>query len=265
MNTTLPAIMTTEQLRKTAPSVFATQPHDGVSDRYAFIPTTAVLDILRDRGFHPVKAAQTVTRLPNRKSFARHVIRFRHTDHLQPQGIGSETPELVLTNSHDRSSAYVIMAGIWRLVCGNGLMVQSAEFGSISVRHSGGHDFSSRILDATQQVIEETPRILERIEAWKGIELAQPQRLALATAALELRDNPIVTPDQLLIPRRPEDRKTDLWTVSQTIQENLTKGGLRGRASTGRRATTRPIRSVSEDLKTNKALWRLTTEMAKLV
>lgn len=34
--------------------------------------------------------------------------------------------------------------------------------------------------------------------------------------------------------------------------------------STGRRATTRPVTGVDGDVKTNKALWRLAEEMAKL-
>jgi len=258
-------ILSRDDIRRIAPSVFATQPQEGVSSRYSFIPTTQVLDILGDRGFYPVKVAQSITRLPDRKQFCRHVLRFRHADHLQAATLGSEIPELILTNSHDRSSAYQIMAGIWRQICSNGMTIQSADFGSISVRHSGDHDFAGRILDATQQVIEETPRILENIEQWKGIELTQPQREVFATAALELRDNTIVTPAQLLAPHRSEDRKADLWTVSQVVQENLVKGGLNGKASTGRRTKTRPIKSVSEDLKTNKALWRLTEEMAKLV
>lgn len=257
-------ILTPDDLRHSVPSVFATHAQEGVSQRYAFIPTTEVIDILRDRGFHPVQAAQTITRLPDRKYFARHVLRFRHSDHLDPAKVGEEIPELVLANSHDRSSAYQIMAGVFRLICSNGATIQSADFGSISVRHSGGTEFANRILDATQRVIEETPRILQGIETWKGIELSPPQRQAFATAALELREKPIVTPTQLLEARRPQDEKPDLWTTSQVIQENLVKGGLQGRTETGRRATTRPIRSVTEDLKTNRALWRLTEEMAKL-
>lgn len=258
-------ILGPEGLRKVAPSIFATAAHGDVSGRYKFIPTTEVIDILADRGFRPVKAGQTVTRDPERGVFARHVIRFRHDDHLVPALVGGEIPELVLYNSHDRSSAYQIMAGIFRLVCANGLCVQSADFGSISVRHSGGDEFQERIIDATYQVVEEMPRIAASIEAWKQIELAPPQRLALATAALELRQNSPITPDTLLTPRRVEDRGSDLWSTSQVIQENLIKGGLRGLNASGRRTTTRPVKSVGEDIKTNRALWRLTEEMAKLV
>ena len=47
------------QLLNLAPSIFATQPDDAVSDRYSFIPTIDVIDGLRDAGWLPVDAKQT--------------------------------------------------------------------------------------------------------------------------------------------------------------------------------------------------------------
>lgn len=258
-------VLSRDEIRQLAPSVFATAARDDVSSRYRFIPTTEVLDILEDRGFRPVKAGQTIVKVPDLGSFARHVLRFRHESNLATAVVGGEVPELVLLNSHDRTSAYQLMAGIFRLVCSNGLVVQSADFGSISVRHSGSHEFGEQVIDATYRIIEETPRIMGQIEAWKQVALEPPQRLALATAAMELRENKVVTPAQILVPRRPEDKATDLWTTAQVVQENIVQGGQRGRNARGGRATTRPIKSVNEDIKTNKALWRLTEEMAKLV
>jgi hypothetical protein len=82
---------------------------------------------------------------------------------------------------------------------------------------------------------------------------------------LELKDNRAVTPAQLLAPRRPEDRQTDLWTTASVIQEHLLRGGDRGRAASGRRTTIRPVRSVGEDLRLNRALWTLAERLAALV
>jgi hypothetical protein len=95
--------------------------------------------------------------------------------------------------------------------------------------------------------------------------LTPPQRGAFATAALELKDSKAVAPAQLLAPRRPEDRKADLWTTASVVQEHLIRGGDRGRASTGRRTTTRPVKSVNEDIRLNRALWALTERMAELL
>ncbi|MFO0906853.1 MAG: DUF932 domain-containing protein [Isosphaeraceae bacterium] len=176
---------------------------------------------------------------------------------------GEEIPEIVVVNSHDRSSAYKIFTGIFRCVCSNGAVIQSADFGGFSIRHSGSRDLREQVIDTTARIVAETPAIMGKIGEWKAIELDDRQRFALASAALELKDNPVVTAPQLLAPRREEDKKRDLWTTSQVIQEHLIKGGDKGRARTGRRTTTRAVKSVTEDLRLNRALWTLTEKLAE--
>jgi hypothetical protein len=229
------------------------------------VPTIEVVGMLRDRGFLPVRAEQSRARTPDRRDVTRHLLRFRHADHLSPLAVGAEVPELVLVNSHDGTSAYRFMAGIFRLVCSNGMVVQSGDTGSIAVRHSGAADLRERVIDATFQIMDEAPRTLAKIEVWKGIEPSPPQREAYAEAALELKDTTAIRPAQLLAPRRPEDRKSDLWTTASVVQEHLLRGGDRGRATTGRRTTTRPVKSVGEDLRLNRALWTLTEKLAEAV
>jgi hypothetical protein len=55
--------LTNDQLMRTAPSVFATQPWDKMSARYAFIPTIQVVEKMRSEGFLPVAASQSRTRI----------------------------------------------------------------------------------------------------------------------------------------------------------------------------------------------------------
>ena len=264
--TTLARPLDDDQLRRLAPSIFAAAPWGRMSGRYRMVPTIEVVGMLRDRDFLPVRAEQGRTRIEGKGDFTRHMIRFRHADDLSPLVVGAEVPEVILVNSHDGTSAYRFMAGIFRLVCSNGMVVQSSDHGSISVRHSGGSDFQDRVIDATFRIMDEAPRTLANIETWKGIELSPPQREAFAAAALELKgpEQPI-TPARLLAPRRAEDRSLDLWTTASVVQEHLLRGGDRGRASTGRRTTTRPVKSVGEDLRLNRALWTLTEKLAALV
>jgi hypothetical protein len=265
MMTATTSILTRNDLRTKAPSVFAASPWEKMSARYRMVPTIEVVDLLADQGFRPVMAAQNRTRIKGKGDFTKHLIRFRHETHLNLRTVGAEIPEVVLTNSHDGTSAYRFMCGIFRLVCSNGMVVHSADFGSIAVNHKGGEDFGDRIIDATYEVVSEMPRTLETIEEWKQIELTPPQQEAFAAAALELRDNKLIEPKQLLTPRRVEDRKDDVWTTSNRIQENLIRGGIRGRSGSGRRTTTRPVRSVNEDLRLNRALWTLTERLAAAV
>ena len=69
-------------------------------------------------------------------------------------------------------------------------------------------------------------------------------------------------------PRRTADTGTDLWTVFNRVQENVIKGGLYGftKDAIGRpqRRRTREVKGIDQNDTLNRALWRLSMEMAKL-
>ena len=262
------AILSRENLARIVPSVFAAQPWGRMSHRYKMVPTSAVIEILNGQGFFPVSAQQGKTRIPGKGEFTKHLLKFRRREYLEVDSF-TEVPELVLLNSHDGTSSYKFHSGVFRICCLNGLISQSADYGSIKVRHSGGADFEKRVIDATFSIVEDQTRVTGQIGEWKAIPLSPPQQLAFAEAALELRGTGTIEPKALLAPRRSEDRPApdgtrDLWQVLNTTQEALIKGGVQGIGSTGRRMTTKPIKAIDADVKTNRALWVLAERMAQL-
>lgn len=281
-----PVALSNEQLARVAPSILAQQAWDGVSDRYTFIPTIDIVEALRAEGFLPVFANQSVTRVEGKRAFAKHVLRFqRAQDMVDRQAINPghffyerngqlapEIPQLVLTNSHERSSGFRLDAGIFRLVCSNGLTVQSSDLGSISVRHSG--NIKDQVLDGCCRIIEDMPMVLGQIDAMKAIQLDQQEREIFAKAAIELRyptdettgknASPILPARLLTIRHREDTGHGDLWTTFNAVQENFIKGGIRGVGTTGKRTSTRAITAVSEDIRLNKALWSLAEQMKAL-
>src|SRR6516165_7387134 len=102
--TTALSVLDDDQLRRRVPSIFATAPWGALSGRYRMVPTVEVVGMLRDKGFVPVRAEQSRTRIPGKGDFTRHMLRFRHSDFLSPLVVGTEIPELVLLNSHDGTS-----------------------------------------------------------------------------------------------------------------------------------------------------------------
>lgn len=261
--------LTHTQLRSVAPSVFTRSPYHKMSDRYKVAATADVVDLLSDIGLFPVRAQQSKCRLPDKREFSKHMIRFRKSEHMEA-AYAAEVPEVVLVNSFDGSSAYKLTLGIYRVCCTNGLVCPVGDLGGFSVRHAGGDDFQQKIIDASYQVIAEAPGVMNRIAEWKNLPVTAPQQLAFAEAALTLREHRHITAAQLLAPKRVEDAPapdgtSDLWRLLNTTQEHLMKGGDRGIAPTGRRMTTRAIKSVDADLKTNRALWMLSEKMAELL
>jgi hypothetical protein len=117
------AALSDEELRRCAPSIFATQPIDTVSNRYSFLPTSSVLKGMRENGWFPVRAEQQSVRTEARRGFQKHLIRFARAEHLDFWDKNQVRPEVVLLNSHDKSSAYQLHCGLFRLVCSNGMVV----------------------------------------------------------------------------------------------------------------------------------------------
>ncbi len=258
-------ILTTDALHKTAPAIFAQAPDRAVSDRYGFVPTIDVVTSLQDEGWYPVRAQQTSTRDPNRRSLARHMIRFRQDPDRQVT-VGDSVAELVLTNSHDRSAAYQLDLGLFRLVCSNGMVTPTGDLGGIRVKH--GKQIVENIIEGSLNLINEIPKISESVDHFRSTLVSSEEALMFSRAALSLRygedwlEKSPIQPEDLLRLRRQEDHEPSLWNAFNRVQENLMKGGLLGRSVSGRNSRTRAIQSVTEDVRLNRALWQLTQEFS---
>jgi hypothetical protein len=255
-----------EQLLKAAPSIFAVNPSVKVSEKYAFIPTTRVIETLEREGWKPFTANQAMCRTTEGRDFVKHVIRFRK-DGLSMEGTDS-VPELVITNSHNGLAAFNLMLGVYRLICANG-MIAGDTFLKESVKHIGYTD--DKVLDASYRLISEVPRITASVQEMSQIQLTDAERIAFAKSAMPIKfsEETTLEPQKLLTVRHYEDRdKKDLWTTFNAVQENMIRGGLRSysRNENGylRRQRTREVKSVNEDIRINKALWTLVEEMKKL-
>jgi len=251
--------LSNEQIAYHAPSVMASEAHESRGERYSFIPTIQVIDGLRAEGFQPYEIRQTKVRDAGKREHTKHMVRMRHASSI----VADEVPEIILLNSHDGSSSYQIMSGVFRFVCSNGL-IAGDMFNNIRVRHTG--NVVGDVIEGATRVLEDAKQIGSRIGDYKAITLDREEQIAFATSALQVRwgnDQPVLA-SRLLQASRWQDQKDDLWTVYNRVQENMMKGGVPGRSSTGRRTTTRAVGGVSENVKLNKALWTLADTMAAL-
>jgi hypothetical protein len=252
-----------QELNALAPSVFASQPIAGVSDRYSFLPTSSILNGMRENGWVPVRAEQQSVRTEARRGFQKHLIRFARAEHLATWDKNQVRPEVVLLNSHDKSSAYQLHCGLFRLVCLNGMVVSDGTFARISIKHSGFNPDS--VIEASFDVLEAVPQIMDKVKLFQDRILTDAERLALATGAATYRwedpNKAPVNPSMLLNPRRYGDGAKDLWTTLNTVQENIIRGGQRDysrrRPDGSRMPKSRAIKGIDEDMKLNKALWQM--------
>lgn len=268
--------LSNEAIQRYAPSAFAVEPWHGQSSRYAFIPTINVIDGMRNAGFVPVRAMQSRSRIEGKSAYTKHMIRFRAEN--RSLMVGDSLLECVLINSHDGTSAYKLMCGIFRLVCSNGMVVADTLLGSISIRHTG--DVIRDVVNGSHTIVDNAPKVLDTVREWQSIQLARTEQLALAESAHSLRfpiveredgstaPNPtLVTPDHLLLANRHADAKPDLWSTFNRIQENSIRGvRTRGMSGNGRfeRISSRAVKSIDGDVRLNRALWSLGERMAEI-
>jgi hypothetical protein len=243
--------------------LFAEGAHASRSARYAYIPTIEILQGLQREGFQPFFAAQSRCRTEGKSAFTKHMLRLRHAAQVNTKG---EANEVILINSHDGTSSYQMLAGTFRFVCHNG-MVCGDIVQDVRVKHSGRA--REDVVAGAFEVLDGFTRVVESTEAMKALTLNDGEQIAFGRAALALRyDDPAqpspVQPEQVIQPRRFEDRGADLWAVFNRTQESLVRGGLRGVNARGQRTTTRAISSIDADVKLNRALWILAEEMKRL-
>ncbi len=254
--------LSNEQIRAAVPSIFAETPHESRSERYSYIPTATVLSKLRKEGFEPFMVCQTRVRNEDRRDHTKHLIRLRHASQIN----GSEANEIILLNSHDGSSSYQMLAGMFRFVCHNGL-VCGDTFADVRVPHKG--DITDQVIEGAYEVLQGFEQVHRSRETMRAITLEEGEQEIFARSALALKyDDPNkptpVTESQLLMPRRYEERKPDLWSTFNRVQENFIKGGLNVRASNGRQQRTRAVQGIDQNLKLNRALWMLAEGMQQL-
>jgi len=261
-----------DNIQQYAPTVFKDVAHHSRSERFVHIPTHELLDGMAKAGFLPVRVSVGGSSDIEKRSFTKHMIRFRRAGELgQMAKVGDSIPEAVMLNAHDGTSSYQIHAGLFRLVCLNGMVVSDGDFGHVKVGHSGRGTLD-KVIEGTFAILNAADMALEHAQELRGIELSRDEQNLFGEAALALRfDDPAETNirgEQVVRARRAADLGANLWLTFNRAQENLMRGGLAyvstnadGKIS---HRESRPVQSVDGDVKLNKALWALAQGYAAL-
>ena len=245
----------------------------GLSKHYSFVPTMRVVNDLRNLGYDVVDAKQVKARKKSTNGYQKHMITLEHPKY-KVEG-SEEYPQILLTNSHDGGNAFTLSAGIFRLVCSNGLVIKTEDYGSARLVHKG---YSFEAVQKLVEQFEETmSELLTKITAMKKVELTKEQQIEFAKKAALLRftaksyneDNiaDVVDIDDLLNVERKEDAGNGLYEVFNRVQESIVQGkylyaasGKVKDADTKTRKA-RPIKNFKQSISVNKKLSELAFEL----
>ena len=125
-----------EQVKQVAPSVFTKHGSSNVSEKYSHIPTERVMDDMPALGWNVVDAKEIKAR--KNQGFQKHMLVFANPE-IVINGNDGDTvfPRILLTNSHDGKNAFTFKAGLFRLVCSNGLVIADEQFGEMKIPTHG--------------------------------------------------------------------------------------------------------------------------------
>jgi hypothetical protein len=276
------------EIARRAPAVFAEVPHSKTSDNYLFLPTIKIVEGLQQVGWEVVAAKQTgnMKTTGEKRDTNKHALFLARRDSLNKgASFGDSLPLVKLENAHNGSSAFGLSTGFFRVVCANGLTVPDSIYSAPRVRHTLG--MIGEAQQATLTVLKDFPRLIEMRNALNGIELTQDEKMLFGDAAADIfysqserrqvneaarkrmyvRGTGYVMPleQQLVSARRYDDRKADLWTTMNVVQENLIRGNVLMANETATEARhTRKVTSIDRDNDIHQKLFLLTQKFAEL-
>lgn len=262
------------QLKEKAPAVFRTKEQgaaQGASQKYQFMTTSDVVSILSDMDWKVYDAKQQKTKKDPETT--KHLIRFRN-ENVTTDKKGENVPEILLVNSHDRTSALTFHVGIFRLICSNGLVVADKTFEKFSFRHMFT-DFET-VTNTITQITQKLPDVFKKIQTFEGTILTPDQQMELALRSiairypeyLDVKTNEVrydliqkaMNVQDILIPRRKEDEGHNLWVVGNRIQEGVIKGGFKKMGVGNKQIQARELTNIKMLLNVNQGLWDLFTQ-----
>lgn len=185
----------------------------------------------------------------------RHVVRIQTVKSYSVGNRDDVYPELVITNSYDGSTTFKVQTGIFRLVCSNGLVIQTADFGQINLRHMGQP--ADAAFDIVKQFATNLPKFQSIQQALVDRQLTDEEMIEFAMKAAQVRfKNEFTEADAaiLLEVTRPQDDGNDLWKVFNRCQEKIMAGGFKGE---NMKKKGKAIVRADEDLRINKELFEL--------
>jgi len=235
----------------------------GLSNHYSFVPTMNVVRDLQTMGWDCVDAKQVKARKKSTNGYQKHMLTFEHPKY-KVEGV-EEYPQLLLTNSHDGGNAFQLSAGIFRLVCSNGLVIKTEDYGTQRLIHKGySFEAVQEMVEGFIATIDET---MTRITAMKRTQLDKDQMTEFAKQAALLRFtsksyneeniDKVVYIDELLDATRKEDNGNAVWEVFNRVQERLVGGNYHYKGTKDKPRKARPIKNFQQSFEVNKKLSEL--------
>ena len=239
--------------------------HKQMSNKYVTMDTKALgeaLLSLRVRGeqFFEIREITQRRGKPEHAWKGMHMVRIKTIKPLNTKTGEELYPELLIQNSYDGSSSLKVDMGIFRLVCSNGLVIKTRDFGGFKLRHIGTP--METALELLQQFAARCTEFVKVQESLSLVQLTDEQIEHFAREAARIRWQREITVEDarsLASVTRPEDEGNGAWEVFNRIQEKIITGGVK---LEGDKRPTKGFANAIRSLNVNKQLFEIVMEIA---
>ena len=216
-----------------------------IKQKEFYIPTLDLVTKLQDEGWRLSGVAEQ--RGKNRK-ISNNYVQLQHPDFAiqNKQGKDEAFTSITIKNSCNGAQPLQMSLGMFRQVCSNGLVgfdqhAETERIKHIAVNASNLDRFVISMNSKVNKLLTEVNEMKH-----KGLSIEDMRKLALEAAKLRYNNLDDVNIDDLLAINRVEDESTDLWTIFNRIQENLTHD----------------VTNMKEDIRLNQQLFSLVESFA---
>jgi hypothetical protein len=230
------------------------------SEKFGFISSSNLVSQFEKHGLTLDKVVEMKIRKNKleRQGFQKHRMLFN-----TGLNVKDGTLQMLVTNSHEGSSALKFQLGFFRFVCSNGLVVGNDIVMPISIRHT--IDNVERLNDSISMILNQKNNVYESIESMAAKKFNEESLKEFTQKALDIRGYD--KKDGILIPdfrakRREDTIHGDVFSVFNIVQENILRTGFDVYNEQGDRKKLRAIKSLDEQNRINTELWSLAHSIA---
>jgi hypothetical protein len=165
--------------------------------------------------------------------------------------------QLLVTNSHEGSTALRFQLGFWRMVCSNGLVIGKSIVTPVTLRHT--LENAGKINDTIEMILDQKNKVFESIESLQSKKWNAEQLQKFTNEALKIRgySEKLSNVLPMFEVKRAEDQASDAFSVFNVVQENIIRTGFNVVNENGKISKLRAIKSLDEQNRINSELWDL--------
>ena len=241
-----------------------------LSNKYEVVSTADMLRRLDEKDMEVVAVSVQKPRKADKYGFQKHCVTLRKRD-IDP-GPLKTVPQILLTNSHDGTTAFRVQLGFFRFVCANGLVVGRQTMKPLSVRHDIGDPvkYVGFAVDHALGKAEQAYRAIHNMRMASHVDSEQTEaRLAsrLLEGIYDGRDD--IDGSRYNFWRkfaqpanRNDAREFHLWSLYNRVQHNFVNGKYVRPDKDGFAVKGRAIKGIDRLMKVNEQLWDNAVRMA---